>query len=101
MAPSIQSKGHNRDNPLQDKAGIRRLPGMLNFLAAHIPNKSDITGPLRCLLKSLMSRGPEQEAALSKMKVSSGPVLHYFDPSVVSTIQADASQSGVGACSSQ
>ena len=89
-------------DPPQDKAGIRRLLGMLNFLAAHIPNMSDITGPLRCLLKSDVhfNWGPEQEAALAKMKatLSSAPVLHYFDPSIVSTIQADASQSGLGAC---
>ena len=29
-----------------DKAGIRRLLGMMNFLAAHIPNVSTITAPL-------------------------------------------------------
>jgi len=37
---------------------------------------------------------------MTKIKeiLSSAPVLHYFDPSAVSTIQADASQSGLGAC---
>ena len=30
--------------------------------------------------------------------LTSAPVLHYFDPSAVSTIQADASQAGLGAC---
>ena len=88
--------------PPQDKAGIRRLLGMINFLAAHIPNMSSITAPLRSLLKSdiLFIWGPEQQAALAKVKevLSSAPVLHYFDPTVVSTIQADASQSGLGAC---
>ena len=29
-----------------DKAGIKRLLGMTNFLAAHIPNVSAITAPL-------------------------------------------------------
>ena len=29
-----------------DKAGIRHLLGMINFLAAHIPNVSTITAPL-------------------------------------------------------
>ena len=88
--------------PPQDKAGIRRLLGMINFLAAHIPNMSSITAPLRSLLKSdiLFIWGPEQQAVLAKVKevLSSAPVLHYFDPTVVSTIQADASQSGLGAC---
>ena len=37
---------------------------------------------------------------LAKVKeiLSSAPVLNYFDPTAVSTIQADASQSGLGAC---
>ena len=42
----------------------------------------------------------QHEAALTKIKevLSSIPVLSYFDPSKTSTIQADASQHGVGAC---
>ena len=75
---------------------------MISFLAAHIPNMSTITAPLRCLLKSdvLFERGAEQTTALTKVKeiLSSTPVLHYFDPTAVSPIQADVSQSGLGAC---
>ena len=89
-------------DPPKDKAGIWCLLGMINFLAAHIPNMSSMTAPLRCLLKSdvLFNWGPEQHAALTKVKevLSSTPVLHYFDPKIVSSIQADASQSGLGAC---
>ena len=85
-----------------DKAGIRRLLGMINFLAAHIPNVSTITAPLRSLLKSdiLFTWGPEQAKALTNIKevLSTAPVLSYFDPTVTSTIQADASQHGLGAC---
>ena len=82
-----------------DKAGIRRLLGML---APHIPNISIITAPLRSLLKSdvLFSWGPEQTAAMTTVKqmLTTAPVLSYFDPSIRSTIQADASQQGLGAC---
>ena len=85
-----------------DKAGIRRLLGMTNFLAAHIPNVSTITAPLRSLLKSdiLFTWGPEQAKALTTIKeiLSTAPVLSYFDSTVTSTIQADASQHGLGAC---
>ena len=85
-----------------DKAGIRRILGMINFLAAHIPNVSTITAPLRSLLKSdtLFTWGPEQANALTKIKelLSTAPVLSYFEPTVTSTIQADASQHGLGAC---
>ena len=85
-----------------DKAGIRRLLGMINFLAAHIPNVSTITAPLRSLLKSdvLFTWGPEQAKSLTKLKevLSTAPVLSYFEPTLTSTIQADASQHGLGAC---
>ena len=88
--------------PPTDKPGIRRLLGMINFLAPHIPNMSTVTAPLRCLLKSdaLFEWGAEQVTALTKVKeiLSSTPVLHHFDPKAISTIQADASQSGLGAC---
>jgi len=81
---------------------MRRLFGKINFLAAHILNLSSVTASLRCLLKSdvLFEWGPAQQAAMTKVKeiLSSAPVLHYFVPSAVSTIQADASQSGLGAC---
>ena len=71
------------------------------FIAPHIPNMSTITAPLRSLLKSDVhfSWGPEA-AAMTKVKqmLSTVPVLSYFDPSTRSTIQADASQHGLGAC---
>ena len=85
-----------------DKAGIRCILGMINFLSAYIPNVSTITAPLQSLLKSdiLFTWGPEQTNALTKIKeiLSTAPVLSYFDPTVTSTIQADASQHGLGAC---
>ena len=85
-----------------DKAGVRRLLGMINFLAAHIPDMSTITAPVRDLLKSdvIFQWGPEQAKALGRIKkiLSTAPVLTYFDPSVRSMIQADASQYGLGAC---
>ena len=34
-----------------DKAGVRRLLGIVNFLANHIPNMSTITAPLQALVK--------------------------------------------------
>ena len=35
-----------------EKADVRRLLGMINFLASHIPNMSITTAPLRDLLKT-------------------------------------------------
>ena len=75
-----------------DKAGIRRLLGMINFLAAHIPDMSTITAPLRSLLRSDIhfSWGPEHTAAMTKVReiLTTAPVLSYFDPKVRSTIQS-------------
>ena len=85
-----------------DKADVRRLLGMINFLACHIPDMSTTTAPLRDLLKSDVHFhwNTQQEEALSKIKqiLSTAPVLKYFDPSKASTIQADASKHGLGAC---
>ena len=33
--------------PPEDKAGVQRLLGTVNFLAQYIPNMSEITAPLR------------------------------------------------------
>ena len=85
-----------------DKASVRRLLGMINFLAAHIPGMSTITAPVRDLLKAdiIFQWGPEQVKALHKIKeiLITAPVLYYFDPSARSMIQADASQYSLGAC---
>ena len=74
----------------------------INFLASHIPNMSITTAPLRDLLKTdeHFQWDLLHEAALTKIKevLFSAPALNYFDPSKISTIQADASQHGVGAC---
>ena len=85
-----------------DKAGVRRLLGMINFLANHIPNMSTITAPLQALVKAHthFQWADEHNKAVEKLKtaLTSSPVLQYFDPTVRSTIQADASQHGLEAC---
>ena len=85
-----------------DKAALRRLLGMVNILASHVPNLATITAPLRALLKtdSHFLWAHEHNTALEKLKalLSDSPTLRYFDPSVRSVIQADASQYGLGAC---
>ena len=84
-----------------NKAGVRRLLGMINFLAAHVPDMSTITAPVRDLLKVdvIFQWGPEQAKSLERIKkiLSTALVLSYFDPGARSMIQADASQYDLGA----
>ena len=53
-----------------DKAGVRRLLGMVNFLANHIPNMSTITAPLRALVKenTHFQWADEHNKAVEKLK---------------------------------
>ena len=86
----------------QDKQAVQRLLGMIKFLAPYIPNESDITAPLRDLIKegNAWQWDTQQDEALCNIKraLTSGPVLAFYDPEQPVTIQADASQSGLGAC---
>ena len=85
-----------------DKAAVQCLLGMVNFLATHIPSMFMITALPGALVKrdTHFQWGDEQDRTLGKLKsiLSDSPVLQYFDPTVHSTIQADASQHRLGAC---
>ena len=78
-----------------DKAAVRRLLGMINYLAPHIPNMASICKPLCDLLKvdvHFQWNTPAQ-TAIQQIKhiLSSELVLQFFNPAVSSVIQADAS----------
>ena len=84
-----------------DKQGIQRLLGSLNFLRGFIPDISQLTEPLRALLKndSAWSWGTEQIKSMSSIKelLTNAPVLQYFDVDKETTRQTDASKSRLGA----
>ena len=75
---------------------------MVNFLANHIPNISEITAPLQDLVKADIhfQWADKHDKTLDKIKavLTNSPTQQYFDPILHSTIQADASQHGLGAC---
>ena len=85
-----------------DKASVHRLLRMINFLAPHISDMANIVAPLRELIKTDVhfQWNSAAEEALTRVKniLSTHPVLHFFDPTVPSVIQADVSQYGLGAC---
>lgn len=79
---------------------VRTFLGMATYLSKHIPNFSDLTSPLRDVIKSKEGFffDEPQIAAFQKVKnaLMSAPVLQYYsvhDPIVVS---CDASQYGLG-----
>mgnify|MGYP003692691079 CR=1 FL=1 len=75
---------------------------MVKYLSKFIPKESSITAPLRMLLKedAAWDWQPEHTQALEDIKtaLTSEPVLRFYDVTKQVTIQADASQSGLGAC---
>ncbi|KAL1460274.1 hypothetical protein WDU94_012195 [Cyamophila willieti] len=81
---------------------LQSLLGMFNFLRSFIPNMSEISAPLRTLLKkeNVWFWSEIHENALNKLKtlVSSSPVLKNFDVNAEILIQTDSSQNGLGNC---
>ena len=88
-----------------DKPALQRLLGLVNFLSPFIPNMSEVTSPLRALLKkgTIFMWLPEHEKAMTKLHsiLSAEPVLQMYDESKPLTIQCDASIHGLGACALQ
>ena len=82
---------------------LQRLLDKIKYLAQYILNKSTITAPLRGSLKKEVSEWNwtfEHGSTMNKLHeaLTSEPVLSYYDVTKPVTIQADASQSGLGAC---
>ena len=83
-----------------DRQGLMRLRGMIKYLAQYIPNESSITASLRLLLKQDVewSWQPEHDVAMQLVRetLARDTVLTFYDVRKPATIQADASQSGLG-----
>lgn len=75
--------------------------GMITYVSKFIPNVSQITNPLRELIKgkNLWRWEKEQNDAFEKLKsiLISKPVLQYFDANTPVVLSVDASKDGVGA----
>ena len=84
----------------RDKQGLLRLLGMIKYLSQYIPNESSITAPLRSLLKqgAEWSWQHEHDDAMDKIRktLARDTLLAFYDVRKSATIQADASQSGLG-----
>lgn len=83
-----------------DVHGVKRLVGMIQYLAKFLPNLSSDIEPIRELTKKDVcfnwSNACEESFRKVKAKVSNTPVLAYFNPDKELTVQVDSSQSGLG-----
>ena len=87
--------------PPEDKKGIERLLGIVNYLARFVPNMSTITKPIRELLRGDVEFqwGESQEKAFQEVKdvLTKAPILAYYDVRKPVKVTCDASKCGLGA----
>ena len=73
-----------------DRKGVMRLLGTVNYLSKFIPNMSQVTEPIRLLLRQDIEFqwNYEQETAFNQIKeiLTCNPVLKYFDVSKPVTV---------------
>ena len=84
-----------------DKKAVQRLLGCVNYLARFMPKLSEVSEPLRKLTEKnvMFMWESQQEKAFQAIKnmITTAPVLKYYDVASETTIQCDASESGLGA----
>lgn len=80
---------------------LKTFLGMVNYVARFIPNMSEISSPLRDLLKkdNAWIWTPKQQESFEHLRkaLTEAPVLAYYDKRQPLVLQVDASQHGVGA----
>ena len=81
---------------------LQKFLGMVNFWSSFVPKMSEISVPLRNLLKKdvYWEWECDHKRAFEQLKkvLCSPPILRYFNPSIPIIVQTDASKNGVGSC---
>ena len=87
--------------PPENRKDLQSFLGLVNYLTRYSGRLASITAPLRDLTKKDIAYiwGPERHHAFQQVKeeFTLMGVLRYFDSSVETFIQTDASQRGLGA----
>ena len=85
----------------QDQHDLQRFLGMVNFLSPHLPNISQLTTPLRDLLKQVNVWQWEDDHQTTFLKtkqlVSKSICLQYYDPTAEVHLEVDVSIKGLPA----
>ena len=85
----------------EDISGIRRFLGMVNQLDKFSPKITELTKPLRELLKVdnwwILDTAQENAFQQIKHELASSGTLSHYDPNKESIVSADASSFGIGA----
>ena len=86
--------------PPQNHTELQSFMGMINCLNRFSPVISQISDPLRQLMKEEVPFlwQPEHQKAFQQLKqvITEAPVLAYYDPNKENVIQSDASMKGLG-----
>lgn len=94
-------KAINDMQPPTDVSGIKRLCGMVQYMAKFLPDLSTIMEPLRELTRKdkpwHWSKDCEAAFQRIKMMLTKTLVLAYFDPGKEVVVQVDSSKDGIGA----
>ena len=97
-------QGITEMTPPTDKQQLASFIGMVTYMGNFMPHLSHHTEPLRAMLKQDAIFAWDEMANTSFQKIkdpiakSATKPLHYYDRRKPVTVQADASQRGLGAC---
>ncbi|KAL5510119.1 hypothetical protein EMCRGX_G005608 [Ephydatia muelleri] len=95
--PEVTYLGHT----INDKKGVERLLGVVNYVGKFIPDMATVTKPIRDLLRKdvQFNWSFEHDEAFKKLKglLSAAPVLAFYNVKKPVTVSCDASLFGLGA----